>query len=62
MHQVGFEPLIPVSERAKTVHALDRADTVIGYGKNKGDANPDDLSHPVWRASSLRLRLRKSGD
>jgi hypothetical protein len=27
---VGFEPTIPVFERAKTVHALDRAATVIG--------------------------------
>jgi hypothetical protein len=31
MSQVGFEPTIPVFERAKTVHALDRAATVIGY-------------------------------
>jgi hypothetical protein len=30
MPQVGFEPMIPVLERAKTVHALDRAATVIG--------------------------------
>jgi hypothetical protein len=30
MPRVGFEPTIPVFERAKTVHALDRADTVIG--------------------------------
>jgi hypothetical protein len=30
MPQVGFEPTIPVLERAKTVHALDRAVTVIG--------------------------------
>jgi hypothetical protein len=28
---VGFEPTIPVFERAKTVHALDRAVTVIGW-------------------------------
>jgi hypothetical protein len=28
---VGFEPTIPVFERAKTVHALDRAATVIGH-------------------------------
>jgi hypothetical protein len=28
---VGFEPTIPASERAKTVHALDRAATVTGY-------------------------------
>jgi hypothetical protein len=27
---MGFEPMIPVFERAKTVHALDRAATVIG--------------------------------
>jgi hypothetical protein len=30
MSRVGFEPMIPVFERAKTVHALDRAATVIG--------------------------------
>jgi hypothetical protein len=28
--QVGFEPTIPVFERAKTVHVLDRAATVLG--------------------------------
>jgi hypothetical protein len=27
---VGFEPTIPASEQAKTVHALDRAATVTG--------------------------------
>jgi hypothetical protein len=30
MLRVGFEPKIPVIERAKTVHALDRAANVIG--------------------------------
>jgi hypothetical protein len=30
MPRVGFEPKIPVFERAKTVHAIDRATTVIG--------------------------------
>jgi hypothetical protein len=30
MSPVGFEPTIPVFRRAKTVHALDRAATVIG--------------------------------
>jgi hypothetical protein len=30
MSPVGFEPTIPVFERAKAVHALDRAATVIG--------------------------------
>jgi hypothetical protein len=29
MHWVAFEPTIPVSERAKTFHALDRATSVI---------------------------------
>jgi hypothetical protein len=33
MRRVGFEPTIPVFERAKTVHALDRAATVIGCSK-----------------------------
>jgi hypothetical protein len=30
MPRVVFEPTIPVFERAKTLHALDRAATVIG--------------------------------
>jgi hypothetical protein len=30
MPQVGFESTIPAFERAKTIHALDRAATVIG--------------------------------
>jgi hypothetical protein len=30
MPQVTFEPTIPVFERTKTVHALDRTATVIG--------------------------------
>jgi hypothetical protein len=31
MPEVGFEPTIPVLERAKAVHALDRAATVISF-------------------------------
>jgi hypothetical protein len=31
MPRVGFEPTTPVFERAKIVHALDRAATVIGF-------------------------------
>jgi hypothetical protein len=34
MPQVEFEPTNPVSERVKTVHALDRGTTVIGSYKN----------------------------
>jgi hypothetical protein len=30
MPRVGLEPTIPAFERAKTVHALDRAATVVG--------------------------------
>jgi hypothetical protein len=30
---LGFEPTIPASERAKTVHALDRLATVTGQGQ-----------------------------
>jgi hypothetical protein len=30
MPGVGLEPTVPAFERAKTVHALDRAATVIG--------------------------------
>jgi hypothetical protein len=33
MPRVEFEPTIPVFERAKTVHALDRAATMIGTNK-----------------------------
>jgi hypothetical protein len=31
MPVAGFEPTFPVFERAKMVHALDRAATVLGY-------------------------------
>jgi hypothetical protein len=31
MSCVGYEPTIPASKRAKTVHALDRSATVTGY-------------------------------
>jgi hypothetical protein len=31
MPQVGFEPTIPVFERAMTVHGFDHGTTVIGY-------------------------------
>jgi hypothetical protein len=34
MLQAEFEPTIPVFQRAKTVHALDRAATVIGEEVN----------------------------
>jgi hypothetical protein len=46
--RVGFKSTIPASERAKTVHALDRTATVTGWPKhvvtNKG----------IWRKNSER--------
>jgi hypothetical protein len=40
MARVGFELMIPVFELAKTVHALDRAATVIGDSLHIGKASP----------------------
>jgi hypothetical protein len=34
MPHVEFEAMIPVFDRAKTVHTLERAVTVIGKGKS----------------------------
>jgi hypothetical protein len=36
---VGFEPTIPASERAKTVHALDCSATVTGNNNNNNNNN-----------------------
>jgi hypothetical protein len=44
MPPVGFKPTISVLERAKTVHALDRADTAIdiySYMSQKYEFLPD---------------------
>jgi hypothetical protein len=34
MPRVGFEPRTPVFERAKTIHVIDLAATVLGTGTN----------------------------
>jgi hypothetical protein len=39
MPRVRFEPTIPAFQRAKTVHALDRAATVIGGPAKHGEQN-----------------------
>jgi hypothetical protein len=39
MPQEEFEPTIPVFERAKAVHALDRAATMISHEKNIRNKN-----------------------
>jgi hypothetical protein len=44
MPRVEFESTIPVFERAKTVHALDRAATVIG---------PDILRAMKWKEDEM---------
>jgi hypothetical protein len=49
---VGIEPTIPVFERAKTVHALDCAATVIGQVKVN-----DTLQLAVYR-QSVRLGIK----
>jgi hypothetical protein len=52
MPQVGFEATIPVFERAKTVHALDREATAIGNEDVWGERiyNPCILNlDPSWR-------------
>jgi hypothetical protein len=36
MPQVGFDIAIPVFERAETIHALERAATVIGFKEPQG--------------------------
>jgi hypothetical protein len=44
MLRVGLEPTIPVFDRAKKFHALDRAATVIGTRKLKEAYDQDTLS------------------
>jgi hypothetical protein len=48
---VGFEPTIPASERAKTVHALDLAATVTGHvrliGETFGARGRADTINPI---------------
>jgi hypothetical protein len=54
MLQVGFEPTIPVFGRAKTVHYLDGAVTVIG----PYTPGPPKLSLPFKLSDSLFCKLR----
>jgi hypothetical protein len=44
---MGFELITPVFELAKTVHALDRAATVIGKTQ-KYDSEMISFIHSVW--------------
>jgi hypothetical protein len=49
MHQIGFEPAIPVFERAETVHALDHVATVIGSYYRLQELIGDLSSFAVWK-------------
>jgi hypothetical protein len=50
MLRVGFEPMVPVFERAKTVHALDRAATAIGDIRVRNDTFVGLGCTAPWRA------------
>jgi hypothetical protein len=57
---VGFESTIPAFERAKTVHALDRAAAVIGNGQQTiSVANDGSTTFPrkVWSVASRKMIL-----
>jgi hypothetical protein len=59
MPRVGFQPMVTAFERAKSVHALDRAATVIGSrrcGKIKIPAPAWNLI--LWSGLSLVSVLR----
>jgi hypothetical protein len=51
MPEVGFEPTIPVFERANTVHALERAATVIVSGGTDSPFLISALNEGEWSAS-----------
>jgi hypothetical protein len=58
MTRVGLEPMILAFERAKTVHALDRAATVIGVWKKWRYQNLDQLN--LVNTDSVSLVRRQS--
>jgi hypothetical protein len=65
MSQVEFEPTIPVLERAKTVHALDCAATVIGLTwiytiKNKSEICKNPKSDAMFGNIILYKRCKKN--
>jgi hypothetical protein len=60
MPSAGFEPMIPAFERAKTVHGLDRAATVIGKTLVTSILNSKAASKPVTTISDEdRLKRNK---
>jgi hypothetical protein len=56
--RVGFEPTIPAFERAKTVHALERAATVIGFHRTTRGYIPEDRTlHPKTNSKMYFVHL-----
>jgi hypothetical protein len=51
MPWVGFEPMIPVFEREKTFHDLDRAATAIGAGN--GTCGKKEIIHKRPQLNSI---------
>jgi hypothetical protein len=62
MPSVGFEPTIPVFERAKTVHALDCAATVIGYKKAAWDKCNTYIFFTYFLSRDLAKKLKSQRD
>jgi hypothetical protein len=61
MPQVGFEPMISAFERTKTIHALDRAATVIGKGYWRVWNNIKGSGHDLFEVL-LRILSGVSGE
>jgi hypothetical protein len=62
--RVGLEPTIPVFERAKAVHALDRAATVIGHfimtAADEFDVQPSVTAYSrILRTAAGRIKLSR---
>jgi hypothetical protein len=53
MPWMGFEPTIPASERAKTVHVLDRSATVTGVVTNSSRGNYMNRNRRILRQTSI---------
>jgi hypothetical protein len=62
MPRVGFEPKIPVFERVKTVHALDRAATMIGYLYNSLGVLLQEPCSMMLIQDDVLWNVRRDGD
>jgi hypothetical protein len=56
MPRVGFKPTIPVFERAKTFHALDRMATAVGVFKLKNEHKLQIFGNKMLRKEYLDSR------